>query len=132
MHSYILSIGSNIEAEKNILLSLDILAEEHTLLGTVDWIKTKPVGYTKQADFLNSAALIESHLNQKEFNGYLKEVEIRLGRVKGPIKAGPRPIDLDIIAVDKKIIDNSFYLEDYVKVPVSSLIEKYSLDIQEI
>lgn len=122
-HRGIISVGSNIEAVRNIARCYEILAAETTLLAAADVIQTSPVGYQFQPDFLNTAYLIETPLGRAPFNRYLKAVEERMGRLKGPIKSGPRTIDLDIIIWDGVILTDDFYCHDYVRVPVQALLD---------
>ena len=123
LHRVIISVGSNIEAAKNIARCYEILVAETTLLAAADVIQTSPVGYQFQPDFLNTAYLIETPLDRVPFNHYLKAVEDRMGRLKGPIKAGPRTIDLDIVIWDGVILTDDFYCHDYVRVPVQELLD---------
>lgn len=129
-HLVIVSVGSNIDAPKNISLSQDILESETQLLATADTIETKPVGYTQQPNFLNSAYLIETELTYDEFNQYLKSIEDRLKRKRGPIKSGPRTIDLDIIIWDGVVLTSDYHLHEYVSIPVNQLLSDKQISIQ--
>ncbi len=121
LHRAIVSVGSNIEPAKNIAEARQILADETCLLATADIIETTPVGYQHQPDFLNTAYLIETELEREAFNTYLKAVEDRLGRVRGPIKSGPRTIDLDLVVWDGELLTDDYYCYQYVSVPVDQL-----------
>ncbi len=130
MISTIIAVGSNIDPQKNCYAARDILMAETTFRAESSYIVTKPWGYADQADFLNGAFWLDTALNFKSFNAYLKEVEKRLDRIKHGNKAGPRTIDLDIVVWDKNIIDDDFYNKDFVNIPVSELIVTHSLDIK--
>jgi|SRR5690554_3852634 len=127
MYMYLISVGSNIEPQKNIEHARRVFEKETRLLGASRPIVTAPVGYQYQPDFLNCAFYVGSPLNPKDFRAFLKNVETRLGRVRGPIKSGPRTIDLDIIAIDNKIIDQSYYDQEYVRNPIDELIKEFGL-----
>lgn len=129
-HQVIVSVGTNIDPEINLVNAKKILNDESCLLAEATVIQTEPDGFKEQADFLNGAYLLETSLPYDEFNAYLKTVETRLGRVKGPIKSGPRTIDLDIIIWDGKVV-HSDYLENkvYVIKPVNELLNKHHIDI---
>lgn len=129
MHQAILSVGSNIKPQENCRQAEEILSDEHTLIGRSSYIVTAPVGYQKQDDFLNGAYLVETALSYDEFNRYLKEVEQRLGRVKGPIKSGPRTMDLDIIIWDGAIVHDDYRTKEYASIPVNELLEKHGISI---
>jgi 2-amino-4-hydroxy-6-hydroxymethyldihydropteridine diphosphokinase len=115
-------IGSNINPKENIEKVINILANEHTLLKKSTFIKTIPIGYTNQPDFLNGSILIETTFTFEQFTFYLKNVEKRLGRVKIANKYGPRIIDLDIIVWNNKIVDKDFYERDFLKQSVLELL----------
>ncbi|MEH6469509.1 MAG: 2-amino-4-hydroxy-6-hydroxymethyldihydropteridine diphosphokinase, partial [Porticoccus sp.] len=72
LHQVVVSVGSNIDPQKNIRLSHEVLDNETRLLAVADIIKTTPVGYTQQPDFLNTAYLIETNLEYDDFNAFLK------------------------------------------------------------
>lgn len=68
--------------------------------------ETDPVGEAAQGKFLNGVIEIETTLGP---SGLLKElcnVELKLGRVRGP-KNGPRTIDLDILYFGQERIDTA-------------------------
>lgn len=130
MISTIISVGSNIEPEKNCDAAQKILEKETNFRANSRYIVTAPWGYEDQADFLNGAFWIETELNFERFNAYLKSIEKRLDRIKHGNKNGPRTIDLDIVIWDNKIIADDFYNKDFVRLPVTELIETYSLTIK--
>jgi 2-amino-4-hydroxy-6-hydroxymethyldihydropteridine diphosphokinase len=130
MISTIISVGSNIDPYKNCEVSREILQTETNFRAKSEYIMTKPCGYTDQADFLNGAFLLETELDYATFKAYLKDVENRMDRIDHGDKAGPRTIDLDIIVWDNAIIEDDFYSKDYVRIPVTDLIESHSLKIK--
>ena len=132
LHLVIVSVGSNIDPEQNLVSARKILMDEVEFLGEATVIRTEPDGYKDQPDFSNGAYLLSTDMSYDEFNRYLKEVESRLGRVKGPIKSGPRCIDLDIIVWDGKVV-HSDYTENkhYVVKPVNELLQKYAVELSQ-
>lgn len=129
MNKVVVAVGSNIEPKKNVLLAKDILTTEQILIAASEFIQTKPVGFQDQADFLNGAFYLSTEMDYNPFNQYLKAVEKRLKRVKGPIKSGPRTIDLDIIIWNCKVVDDDFYNKDYIKIPVSEILQKENIEL---
>ena len=85
-------------------------------------MRTAPVGFQQQPDFLNAALVVRTTLELGDFKAYLKEVEHRLGRVRGPIKSGPRTMDLDIVAWDGEVVDDGYFYHDYVRGPVHEVL----------
>jgi 2-amino-4-hydroxy-6-hydroxymethyldihydropteridine diphosphokinase len=130
MYQAILSVGSNIEPQHHCQQAEQILAQEHQLVDKSAYIVTAPVGYQDQDDFLNGAYWVSTNLSYLEFNQYLKDLEKRLGRVKGPIKSGPRTIDLDIIIWDGQVVHDDFYSKDYTKIPVQELLDRHGIQLE--
>ena len=129
-HYAIVSVGSNIEPEKNLQSARDLLASEATLLGEATVLQTVPDGYQDQPDFLNGAYLLGTDMSYEDFNQYLKSVEVRLGRVKGPIKSGPRCIDLDIIIWDGDVVHSDYSQSKlYVVNPVNELLQQHGIEL---
>jgi 2-amino-4-hydroxy-6-hydroxymethyldihydropteridine diphosphokinase len=130
MHQAILSVGSNINPQENCHQAEAILTAEHRFLGRSSYIITAPVGYQDQDDFLNGAYLVETDLGYEEFNVYLKDIERRLGRVKGPIKSGPRTMDLDIIVWDGVVVHEDYGTKDYTTDPVDEILASFGVTLQ--
>ena len=67
-------------------------------------IETDPVGVTGQGKFLNGAAELQTELEPLDLLAALQAIEADLGRVRTE-HWGPRPIDLDILLYDDRMID---------------------------
>lgn len=129
-HYAIVSVGTNIDPEENLRKSKEILVAEMTFLGEAEVIKTAPDGFQDQPDFLNGAYFIGTDMAYDDFNQYLKSIEKRMGRVKGPIKSGPRCIDLDIIVWDGKVVHSDYHQhKHYVITPVNELLNKFNVQL---
>lgn len=121
-HECVISVGSNIEPEHHFSQALEILSSECELVARSSAVRTSPVGFQHQPDFLNAALVVRTALDRDAFKAYLKEVEDRLGRVRGPIKSGPRTMDLDIVAWDGEIVDDGYFKHQYVRGPVDAVL----------
>lgn len=132
LHLAIVSVGSNIDPEQNLQSSRNILKSEVVFLGEATVIKTKPDGYQDQPDFYNGAYLLGTEMSYDEFNRYLKGIEARLGRVKGPIKSGPRCIDLDIIIWDGEVVHSDYVQNKYYVInPVNELLQQHAIELSQ-
>ena len=127
-HRAYISVGSNIEPEKHIAQAREMLAAEENLIQVATAIKTAPDGYQDQPDFLNTAFLVATALDLEAFNAYLKRLEIRLGRIKGAIKSGPRVIDLDIIIWDGVVVHDDYPEKSYVSTAIDELLPAWKKD----
>jgi len=111
---YFLSLGSNINAEANIIFAIDqinkILA--NTKYSSIH--KTKAEGFEGD-DFLNLVVAGESGLGFDEFNQKLKDIENETGRKRDVPKFSARTLDIDIILqIDQdEILFESNEIEKY-------------------
>jgi 2-amino-4-hydroxy-6-hydroxymethyldihydropteridine diphosphokinase len=121
MNSCIIGIGSNIDAEANILKMLEILEIRVKVVQVSTFLKTKPIGIIDQADFTNGAVKIETELDQKNLNILCKSIEDEMGRDRSNPKFGPRCIDLDIAVWNNEIVDQDYYTRDFLQKSVDEL-----------
>ncbi len=93
----LISMGSNIDPERNLSNAVRRLATCCHVLAVSRVYESRPVGSMGQPDFLNAAALLETRLTAAELKKQvLQEIEREMGRVRGSDKYAPRTIDLDI------------------------------------
>jgi len=92
------SLGSNIEPERNLARAIDLLREKTNVLAVSSAYQTAPQGFTEQADFLNMAVALTTMLDAESLKReVLDAIERELQRVRDPNnKNAPRTIDLDI------------------------------------
>lgn len=122
MNEVVISVGSNIDPELNVERAKVALSKSEIMIDTSQFYITKPLGFTKQADFVNGAFLIHTEDSREIFNQKLKQIEIALGRIKTENKNGPRCIDLDIVVWNQQVVDPDFYERDFIKKTVLELI----------
>jgi 2-amino-4-hydroxy-6-hydroxymethyldihydropteridine diphosphokinase len=67
--------------------------------------RTAPQDYAAQDWFVNAVAAVETRLGPQALLTRLKPIEARMGRGEGGLRFGPRPIDLDILLYDDRVID---------------------------
>ncbi len=122
MTFYIVAVGSNINAEYNIELAFEQLKKIDVQARAAAFLRTKPVGFTQQADFINTAFSFNCSFTSAELKSHLKGIEAQLGRVRTSNKNGPRTIDLDIVKIDDNIVDDDYHKYDFVKKSVDELV----------
>lgn len=125
MNQAVIGVGSNINPEFNIARGRQIIAENFTVIKESDFIQTKPIGYTQQADFINGAVFIQTELSLAQLKEALRMMEKQMGRAKTTIKSGPRIIDLDVIIWNNEIIDEDFHTRDFLRNSVYQLIPDF-------
>ena len=111
---YFLSLGSNINAEANIIFAIEQLNKIliNTKFSSIH--KTKAEGFEGD-DFLNLVVAGESDLNFDELNKKLKDIENESGRKRDVPKFSARTLDIDIVLqIDEdEILYESDEIEKY-------------------
>ena len=122
---YFLSIGSNINATKNIEFAIKELNFILSNINKSSTYQTKAVGFEGD-DFLNLVVSGESSLKFDELNLKLKKIEDLSGRNRNAPKFSARTLDIDIVLqIDEdEIIFESDEIEkyDFVSNPLKELL----------
>lgn len=121
-HKAVIGLGSNIDPERNIDAAVDRITRDHKIIATASRQYTAPIGFTDQADFLNTAVYIATTMTRDELVVYLKSLENELGRIRTGNKFGPRTIDLDIVVWDGSVVDGDVTKRDFLKQQVHELL----------
>jgi len=102
-----LGIGTNMGNRlKNIHQALDLLEEYDVNVLRISTItETDPVDGPPQNKFLNGVIEAQTKINPHLLLQSLKRIEKSLGRTNTG-RNGPRPIDLDILLYDDKVIED--------------------------
>jgi 2-amino-4-hydroxy-6-hydroxymethyldihydropteridine diphosphokinase len=122
---FYLSIGSNINAEANIILAIEKLQKilDNSEYSSVH--QTKAEGFEGD-DFLNLVVAGESRLSFEGLNKKLKEIEDESGRNRDAPKFSARTLDIDIVLQigDEEILFESDEIEKYsfVSEPLKELL----------
>ena len=133
-HRAFISIGSNIEPEKNMSRGLELLAGLCEITEVSPVYVTKPVGSTDQPAFLNAAVIVNTPLSASALKqDVLLPIENKLKRVRVEDKFAPRTLDLDIVLFDYDVIDvNGRHIPDpdilryaHIAVPLADVAPYY-------
>jgi GTP cyclohydrolase-4 len=101
-----LCLGSNLgEREVNLCQALTLLSLKVNLDEVSSIYETEPVGYKEQPLFLNLVCRVTTNLTPEELLHLAKDIETRMGRVPSGQINSPRPIDIDILFYDNKIME---------------------------
>ncbi|GAA0452753.1 2-amino-4-hydroxy-6-hydroxymethyldihydropteridine diphosphokinase [Alkalibacillus silvisoli] len=102
-----IALGSNIEPRESFIEQAIDRLDQHkeiTVLKSSPVYQTKPVGYTKQGQFLNMVILVETGLPPSALLNTTQTIEQQLGRERD-IRFGPRTIDIDILLYGEEKVD---------------------------
>ena len=91
-----LSIGSNIDREKNILACFDALADHFGALIISPVYESEAIGFAGDS-FYNLVIGIDSDLSVAELAALLRDIEYANKRSRAGPKFGPRTLDIDIL-----------------------------------
>ncbi len=117
-----LSLGSNVEPEKNLRAAI---AELRTRFGAVDLspaYRYPAVGF-EGPDFLNLAAGIDTGIAPQALNDWLHALEDRHGRRRDVPRYSSRTLDVDIVLYGDLVIAGGQNLE----VPRAELLQTFVL-----
>ncbi len=102
MHRVVISLGSNIDKEKNLPAAVTLLSRVVEIVAVSSVYETTPVGLREQPDFFNAAVLLRTDMTAAALkDGPLAEIEQQLKRKRTTDKNAPRTIDLDIALYDE-------------------------------
>jgi len=122
---YFLSLGSNINAEKNLEFALEELKKILSNIQSSTIHQTKAEGFEGD-DFLNSVVCGNSELDFEDLNKKLKLIEDNAGRNRNAPKFSPRTLDIDIVLQldEDEIIFESDEIKkyDFVSNPLKELL----------
>jgi 2-amino-4-hydroxy-6-hydroxymethyldihydropteridine diphosphokinase len=129
-----LSLGSNIEPERNLPAAVAHLARfGHVAAVSTVW-ESVPVGLIGQPNFLNAAALLETPLSAQALREQaIAEIETALGRVRTKDKNAPRTIDIDIMLFNRDVLqvgrrhipDPEILERPFVAIPLAEIAPDY-------
>ena len=123
---YFLSLGSNINAQKNLDFAKKELTKILQNTSSSSIHRTKAEGFEGN-DFLNSVVCGETDLTFDELNNKLKLIEDESGRNRNAPKFSARTLDIDIVLQideNEEILFESNEIEKYtfVSEPLKELI----------
>ena len=99
-----LSLGSNIEPEKNLRSALMALRARFGEVIVSPVYRMTAVGF-EGPEFLNAAAIIDSDLDPFALTRWLHGIESAHGRMRSTVKNSSRTLDMDIIFFDDLVLD---------------------------
>ena len=121
-HQACLLLGSNIRAEENLGRALRLMQKKTELIRVSSVWETASVG-SDAPNFLNLALLVLTPLDAEGLKTkVLRPLEAEMGRVRSADKNAPRPIDLDIIVFDGKVVDELLWKHAYRAAPAAELL----------
>ncbi|MDL2245555.1 2-amino-4-hydroxy-6-hydroxymethyldihydropteridine diphosphokinase [Parabacteroides sp. OttesenSCG-928-J18] len=127
LNSAFISIGSNVDRERNRLLAAGRLEELFEEVYFSDPIETEAVGKIREAPpYINQVAAGFTRLDRETLQERLKEIERGLGRRLDDKGSGRVPIDLDLLIWNEEVLRPKDMQQEYVRLCLPSLQAKIS------
>jgi 2-amino-4-hydroxy-6-hydroxymethyldihydropteridine diphosphokinase len=132
-HAY-LSLGSNIDKERNLLACVRLLATHGRVLAVSPVYETSPVGNSDDPSFFNAALILQTSLSAGDLKEQvLRQVEAQLGRRRTMDPNAPRTIDVDVSLFNDQVLvlgrrripDPEILLYPHVVVPLADVAPSY-------
>lgn len=105
-----LSLGSNLAPEDNLRSAFAALRARFGEIVASAVYRFPAVGFDGP-DFLNAAAAIDSDLDPFALNDWLHALEDAHGRDRSGPRFGNRPLDIDIVLYDDRVLDGPGHLQ---------------------
>jgi len=100
-------LGGNLEASREALVAAVAALGGIGQVGPISSLyRSAPRERTDQPDFLNAALRLDTELEPRPLLAELKAIERRLGRDPLGHRYGPRLVDLDLLAIEGRCVDD--------------------------
>lgn len=127
METYLVSLGSNENKAENMLRCRKLIETYFQNVSYSEMLETKPVGVDFTEMFYNQLAVISSECALSDIQKVLKQIEKDLGRKSTDKSRGIVIIDLDVLAVNDKIIKSDDFTRPYISCLLSTFDASDSL-----
>jgi GTP cyclohydrolase IV len=122
LHDIHVGIGSNLgDRQSNILAALQRLRARATISAVSAFYESEAADGAEGPAYLNVAAALRTELDGPAFESFARDVELALGRAAGTRKLAPRPIDIDLLAVDNAVVRDDLEARQYNAVPLAEI-----------
>ena len=122
MHRAYLSLGSNIDPERNLDAAIDELRARFGAITVSPAYRSAAVGFDGPV-FLNLAVGIDTDLEPAALDAWLHALEDRHGRRRDGARYSSRTLDVDIVLFDDRVVRGPAHLE----IPRAELAQAFVL-----
>lgn len=103
MERIFVSIGSNVERDRNIARAVALLEDHFGELELSSVYESPAVGFDGEP-FYNLVAAFDSDAEPRRIVAVLRDIERRCGRERTGERFGPRTMDLDLLLVGDRVV----------------------------
>ena len=97
------SVGSNVDRERHIILATELLRARFGELQLSSVYESASVGFEGDP-FFNLVVAFETDVEPRQIVTALHDIERRCGRARGGNQLGPRTMDLDLLLVGDRVL----------------------------
>jgi 2-amino-4-hydroxy-6-hydroxymethyldihydropteridine diphosphokinase len=120
-HLAYLSLGSNIQPEKHLVRTIQLLQEQVQIEMISSAWESVSVG-ADGPNYLNACLSLITHLSQAELKEQiLLSIELQLGRKRSENKFAPRTMDIDIVIFDGQPCNDRYWEQAFVVIPLAQI-----------
>jgi 2-amino-4-hydroxy-6-hydroxymethyldihydropteridine diphosphokinase len=125
-HQAILSLGSNIQPEINLVRAIERLQRHGRLEKVSSAWESESVG-APGPNYLNACVILATVLEQSQLKEQaLLPIEQELGRQRSADRFAPRTIDIDIVLFDGRSCADKYWEQAFVVVPLAEIFPAYN------
>lgn len=122
MHLIHIGIGSNLgDRQANILAALQRLRARAGIEAVSAFYESAAAHGAEGPAYLNVAAALRTELDAAAFKRFAQDVELAVGRARGTRRLAPRPIDIDLLAIDGEVVATNLRDRPYNAVPLNEI-----------
>ena len=126
MHELYVGIGSNLgDRQANLLAALQRLRTRAEIFAVSGFYESYAAGGAPGPAYLNVAAGLRCAQDREAFERFARDVELAVGRAREARRLEPRPIDIDILVFDGKIVQRELDERPYDAVPLREIAPQF-------
>jgi GTP cyclohydrolase-4 len=122
VHEVYAGIGSNLgDRQANILAALQRLRARCEVTAVSAFYASPPAGGATGPEYLNLAVAVRTPLDRDAFEAFARAIEAAVGRSTSSIRLAPRPIDIDVLAIDGQVVRDDLEDRPYDAAPLAEI-----------
>ncbi|MBV8530335.1 MAG: GTP cyclohydrolase I FolE2, partial [Candidatus Eremiobacteraeota bacterium] len=122
MHEIYVGVGSNLgDRQANILAALQRLRGRAQITAVSSFYESEAAHGAEGPAYLNIAARLNWELDAEAFKRFARDVETAVGRARGTGRLAPRPIDVDLLVCDGRIVQPHLESRPYNLAPLAEI-----------
>jgi len=118
----LIGMGSNIDPEHYLKMAAAAIRSEYPDVLFSHVYRSQPIGMSG-GDFLNACCCLHTGLGTEATINWLKSLEQEAGRKPSHDPWEPRTLDLDLLMLGDRTLDEGLFQYDHVRIPAMELMD---------